>query len=288
MGKHKDAMARELALRGYAPRTQKAYLLRMRRLVRHCGRAPDELSEDEVMDYFRSLASEGVSTSTFNQSLSAARIFFGGVLKRDWQISTLGYHKAPRRLPEVLNREEVQRLFEATESLRERALLEIAYGAGLRIDEALHLCVGDIDSSRMTIRVHSGKGDKDRYVPLPHTVLHTLREHYRQERPRHYLFPSPKKPGVPIHATWIQRTFQYALRRAQIDKRATFHTLRHSFATHQLEAGVNPHVLRDLLGHRSLSTTERYFHVAGDYLKTTPNPLDSLTSKKPRKKRPKK
>jgi len=288
MGKHRDAMARELALRGYAPRTQKAYLLRIRCLVRQIGRPADELSEEDVLDYFRTLASEGVSTSTFNQSLSAARIFFGGVLKRDWQINTLKYHKAPRRLPEVLNREEVQRLFDATESLRERALLEIGYGAGLRIDEALHLCVSDIDSSRMTIRVHRGKGDKDRYVPLPRTVLHTLRKHYRQARPRHYLFPSPKRPGVPIHASWVQRTFQYARRRAQIDKRATFHTLRHSFATHQLEAGVNPHVLRNILGHRSLGATERYFHVAGDYLKTTPNPLDSLPSKTPRKKRTKK
>lgn len=280
MGKHADAMARELALRGYAPRTQKAYLGRMRRLVRHFGRPPDELSEDEVTDYFRTLASAGVSTSTFNQTLSAARIFFGAVLERDWQVNTLSYHKAPGRLPEVLNREEVQQLLDATETLRERALFEIAYGAGLRIDEAIHLRVGDIDSSRMMIRVHRGKGFKDRYVPLPRTVLETLREHYRRERPRHYLFPSPKKPGAPIHATWIQRSFQFALRRARIDKRATFHTLRHSFATHQLESGVNPHVLRKLLGHRSLGTTERYFHVATNYLKTTPNPLDSLASEK--------
>ena len=136
----------------------------------------------------------------------------------------------------------------------------------------------------MMIRVHRGKGAKDRYVPLPHTVLKTLREHCRRERPRHYLFPSPTKPGVPIHATWIQRSFQYALRRARIEKRATFHTLRHSFATHQLESGVNPHVLRNLLGHRSLGTTERSFHVANDYLKTTPNPLDSLAVAKESKK----
>jgi len=285
MGKHKEAMMREMALRGYAPRTREAYLQRMRRLVRYFGRPPDELSEDEVMDYFRSLASEKISSSTFNQSLAAARVYFVGVLKRDWEIKTLNYHKQPLRLPEVLNGEEVQRLFDGTESLRERALFEIAYGTGLRINEAIHLRVGDIDSTRMTIRVHRGKGAKDRYVPLPRTVLETLREHYQRERPRHYLFPSPTKPNAPIHSTWVQRSFQYALRRARIEKRATFHTLRHSFATHQLEAGVNPHVLRNLLGHRSLGTTERYFHVASDYLKTTPNPLDSLVSPKGPKKR---
>lgn len=283
MGRFRNAMSREMALRGYAPKTQSAYLLRMRRLVRHFGRPPDALSEDEVMDYFRSLASEEVSTSTFNQSLAAARVFFGGVLKRDWQINTLKYHKAPRRLPQVLSREEVKRLLEATESIRERALFELAYGAGLRINEAIHLRVGDIDGSRMMIRIHRGKGDKDRYVPLPEVVLRTLREHYRQERPRDYLFPSPTKPDSPIHSSWIQRCFQYAVRRAQIEKRATYHTLRHCFATHQLEAGVNPNTLRVLLGHRSLGTTERYFHVAGDYLKTTPNPLDSLSPKAPRK-----
>jgi site-specific recombinase XerD len=284
MGKHKDAMVREMALRGYAPRTQEAYLLRMRHLVRYFRRPPDELSEAEVMDYFRSLASKKISSSTFNQCLAAARVYFGGVLKRDWEIKALPYHKQPRRVPEVLSSEEVQRLLDSTESLRERALFEIAYGTGLRINEAIHLRVSDIDSSRMMIRVHRGKGAKDRYVPLPHTVLKTLREHCRRERPRRYLFPSPTKPGVPIHATWIQRSFQYALRRARIEKRATFHTLRHSFATHQLEAGVNPHVLRNLLGHRSLGTTERYFHVANDYLKTTPNPLDSLAVAKESKK----
>jgi integrase/recombinase XerD len=283
MGQYRDAMARELALRGYAPRTQSAYLLRMRRLVRHFGRSPDQLSEDDVMEYFRSLASSGTSTSTFNQSLSAARIFFGGVLKRDWKVNRLNYHKAPRRLPEVLNREEVRRLLDAAESLRERALYQIAYGAGLRIDEAIRLRVGDIDSSRMLIRVHRGKGNKDRYVPLPATVLDTLRDYYRQARPKHFLFPSPKKPDQPIHVTSIQRAIQLALRRAQIEKRATYHTLRHSFATHQLEAGVKPHVLRELLGHRSLATTERYVHVAGDYLKATPNPLDSLLQATPQK-----
>jgi len=152
MGKFRDAMERELALHGYMPKTVKAYVGCVRRLVRHCGRRPDQLSEEEVMEYFRDLASRGGSPSTFNQSLSAARIFFSGVLKREWRLG-LDYQRAPHRVPVVLAREEVDRLLEAAESLRDRALFECGYGGGLRINEVCHLLVSDIDSYRMTIRI---------------------------------------------------------------------------------------------------------------------------------------
>jgi len=275
MGQHREAMERELALRGYAVRTCETYLGCMRRLVSHCGRSPDKLSEDEVVEYFRSLASKHVSTSTFNQSVSAARVFFGGVLKREWSLGGVRYQRAPQRLPVVLSREEVHRLIEASASLRDRALLEIGYGAGLRINETLRLLVTDIDSQRMTIRVFQGKGKKDRYVPLPQKLLETLRSYYKQARPQRYLFPS-RKTGRPLHSTTVGRILERTLRCARIQKAATFHTLRHSFATHQIEAGVSIRVVQTLLGHSSLFTTQRYTHVAGDYLKTTTSPLDTL------------
>jgi integrase/recombinase XerD len=282
MGKFRDRMWRELCLHGYAKGTKKAYLGSMHRLVKHFMQPPDKLSQEDVVEYFQALACAEVSVSSFNQAVSGARVLFKEVLKRDWSMERIRYHRAPVRLPVVLAEEEVERLLDAAESLRDRVLFEIGYGTGLRINEVLSLLVSDIDSYRMTIRVEQGKGRKDRYVPLPRKLLKTLRDYYRQERPRHFLFPSPCKPGQPLNATTVGHVFNYARHRARIEKPATYHSLRHSYATRQVEAGVRPDVLQRLLGHRSLATTARYLHVAGDHLTKTESPLDTLHSKKQR------
>jgi len=274
MGSHSDAMQTRMLARGFAPRTQKAYLGWMRRLVRFSHTPADQLSEEQALEYVADLTRRGRSGSTVNQALGAIKFFYTEVVPRGWGLST-PYQRFPQRLPVILSREEVRRLLEASQGLRQRAAVEIAYAAGLRLSELLHLQVSDIDSARMLIHVRQGKGKKDRDVMLSPALLETLRAYWREARPRGYLFPG-KKDGCPINPTILQRGFAVAKLKARIDKRASFHSLRHSFATHLMESGVSVRTIQALLGHRSLGTTERYTHVAGAYLKQTQSPLDTL------------
>jgi site-specific recombinase XerD len=271
---HSDAMETRMLARGFAPRTRKAYVGWMRRLVRVSHTPADQLSEEQALEYVADLTRGGRSGSTVNQALAAIKFFYTEVVPRTWGLST-PYQRFPQRLPVILSREEVRRLLEASEGLRQRAAVEIAYAAGLRLNELLHLQVSDIDSARMMIHVKQGKGKKDRDVMLSPALLETLRAYWREARPRGYLFPG-KKEGAPVNATILQRGFAVAKLKARIEKKASFHTLRHSFATHLMESGVSVRTIQTLLGHRSLGTTERYTHVAGAYLKDTQSPLDAL------------
>ena len=274
MGQLREAMQREMALHGFAPRTQKVYVGWMRRLVRHGRRPADQLGEMAVREYLAGLSQRGLSASTVNQAISAVRFFFGRVVPREWDFD-LNYQKPPQRLPVTMSREEVGRLLAAVPGVRERAAMEIAYGGGLRLSEVLHLKPADIDSQRMVIRVEQGKGKKDREVMLSASLLKTLRQYWKLYKPRRWLFPG--RPATrPLNPSVIQRAFSLAKRQAHIDKDVSFHSLRHSFATHLMESGVNVRTIQALLGHRSLGTTERYTHVAGDYLRQTVSPLDRL------------
>jgi site-specific recombinase XerD len=246
----------------------------MRRLVRFSHTPADQLSEEQALEYVADLTRRGRSGSTVNQALGAIKFFYTEVVPRGWGLST-PYQRFPQRLPVILSRDEVRRVLEASEGLRQRAAVEIAYAAGLRLSELLHLQVSDIDSARMLIHVKHGKGNKDRDVMLSPALLETLRAYWREARPRGYLFPG-KKEGSPINPTILQRGFAVAKLKARIDKKVSFHSLRHSFATHLMESGVSVRTIQTLLGHRSLGTTERYTHVAGTYLKETPSPLDTL------------
>lgn len=274
MGAHSDAMETRMLARGFASRTRHAYLGWMRRVVRYSRRPADQLSEGEVLEYVADLARRGRSGSTINQAVSAIKFFYTEVVNREWALSTR-YQHAPLRLPVILSGEEVRRLLEAAGGLRERAAMELAYGAGLRLNEILHLRLTDIDSQRMVIHVRQGKGKKDREVMLSPSLLETLRGYWRKERPRDFLFPG-RKPNRPLNPTILQRGFSIAKQAARIEKEVSFHSLRHSFATHLMESGVSLRTIQALLGHRSLGTTERYTHVAGGYLKETQSPLDSL------------
>lgn len=274
MGVLREAMQREMALSGFTPRTQKTYLGWMRRLIRHVRVAPGEISETQVRAYLAFLAQRGLSPSSINQAISAMAFFFRHVLARQWQLQ-ITYQRAPQRVPVVLSREEVARLLAVVTTLRERAAMEIAYGAGLRLSEVLSLKLTDVDGERMILRVDQGKGRKDRNVMLSPKLLETLRTYWRQARPRVWLFPGQGGKRH-LHPTILQRAFKHAKEEARITKPVSFHSLRHTFATHLLESGVNVRTIQALLGHRSLGSTQRYVHVAGDYLRQTRSPLDSL------------
>ena len=280
MGAMREAMLREMALRGLAPRTQHAYVGWMVRLVSKTRMPADQLSESQVRTYLASLSQRGLSASTLNQAINAVRFFFNGVLHRDWALE-IHYQRAPQRVPVTLTPDEVGRLLAMVPGLRERVAMEIAYAAGLRLNEVLHLKLTDIDSQKMLIRVEQGKGKVDRNVMLATSLLESLRAYWKASKPRGWLFPG-HLPKRPLNATVIQRAFIVAKQAARISKPVSFHSLRHSFATQLLESGVNVRTIQALLGHRSLGTTQRYIHVAGDYLRQTRSPLDALRQISPR------
>lgn len=276
MGKLHDRMDRELRIRGYADNTRKSYLEKMRCFVRHFMRPPDGLTVEHVKQYQLFLTRDRqVSWSTFNVHVCAIRFFYREVLRVDWDVEHIPYQRSGRRLPVVLSREEVRTLLDATTNLKHRALLMVLYSAGLRAAEAIHLRPEDIDSGRMMIRVQQGKGRKDRYVMLSEKLLLTLRRYWREYRPGPWLFAG-QDPSAPLTRGSLDKLFACAKRRAGIRKPVSPHSLRHSFATHLLERGVNIRVIQRLLGHRSLRSTEIYTHVAESYVRDTKSPLDDL------------
>lgn len=288
MGVFRDEMVRRMHLRGYAARTRKAYLHWMRELVRFSGVVSGELKQEHVDRFLAHLSGvRRLSASSVNQACCAIRFFFREVLKRPvTAMVEVRSQRAPVRVPVTSSQGEVERLLEATTKVRDRAMMELAYGGGLRLKEVMQLRPSDIDSERMIIRIDQGKGRKDRNVMLAKGLLETLREHWREEtRPkRPWLFPG-RAPGHYLHPTVAQRAFVAAKLKARIEKDVTFHSLRHTFATHLLEAGVSLRHIQALLGHRCLSTTERYLHVGGDHLRQTESPLDQLKRKgKPKRK----
>ena len=280
MGRHSDAMEEAMALRGFAPKTQRVYLSWMRRLVKQCGKTADALDESDVRAFLVALTERKRSISTFNQAVSAFAFFYREVVPREWPLVPR-YQRPPQRLPVTLSADEVRRLLDAATTLRARAMMEIAYSSGLRLGEVLRLKVTDIDSARMVIRVERGKGNKDRNVMLAVSLLETLRAYWKRDKPRRWLFPG-QGGARPLNPTIAQRAFAEAKANARIDKPVSFHSLRHSFATHLLETGVNVRTIQALLGHCSLGTTERYTHVAGAYLRETRSPLDRLRETPPR------
>jgi len=281
MGKFYDLMDRELRIRGFAESTRISYLERMRSLVRHFRKPPDQLGPEEVKQYLLFLATQRrLKWSTFNLYVCSFRFFYRQVLRIPWDVRVeIPYQRTGKRLPVVLSGEEVLKLLDAANTLKHRAILMTLYAAGLRVSEALHLRPADIDSHRMMIRVAQGKGRKDRYVMLSSKLLETLRRYWREERSREradtFLFPG-RKPGVPLTRDTVEWAFAAAQRHAGIAKRVSPHSLRHSFATHLLERGVNIRIIQKLLGHRSLGSTEIYTHVAQTYIRDTKSPLDDL------------
>lgn len=269
-------MIQEMTARGLAARTVETYVRFVAQLAAHYHRSPAHLSDQEVRRYVAHLAGERhLSASTINVAVNAFRFLFHVVLRREPTCFDLPRSRRPRRLPQVLSREEVQRLLSVPQNRKHRVMLLTAYATGVRLNELVHLQVADIDSHRMVVRVNQGKGARDRYTVLSPRLLAALREYWLEQRPRTWLFPGAREDR-PVHDTVAQRAFTLAKMRARIEKPGGIHLLRHSFATHLLEAGVDLARIQRLLGHRGLSTTSVYLHVTPQQVVGVTSPVDLL------------
>jgi site-specific recombinase XerD len=268
-------MIEDMQVRNYSPRTVEAYVAAVAKVATHFRRRPDQLSGEDVRAFQVHLLHVKTSWSQFNQIVAGLRFFFGTTLARPGMVEMLPYGKRPKRLPVVLSVEEVAQLLEAARPGRERTLLQTAYACGLRISELLQLRVTDIDSARMVVQVRQGKGAKDRQVPLSLRLLRELRQWWSMHRRKPWLFPGcvERTWNRPMQATCVQRLMQKIVARAELKKKATMHTLRHSYATHLLEAGVDVVTLQKLLGHTSLTTTARYLHLSRRQMANLPDLL---------------
>jgi site-specific recombinase XerD len=269
----------DLRLRNYSPRTVQTYVHAVARFARHFGRSPEHLGPDDIRAYqLHLIDQEHASWSRFNQAVCALRFLYRVTLGRPELIPMIPFGKRPRTLPSVLSPDEVLHLFAALPETPLRQLVRTTYACGLRISEVVRLRVTDIDSARGVLVVRQGKGRKDRLVPLSPVLLAELRAYWRRYRPAVWLFPGQKR-GQPLNMSALQRKFARLVRPLGFTKAVSMHTLRHSYATHLLEAGVDVVTLQHLLGHRDLSTTARYLHVSTQQLRRTPSPLDALVAR---------
>jgi site-specific recombinase XerD len=275
----RQQMTDDMVLRGLSAGTQKAYLRVVTRLAAFYGRSPDRISEREIQTYLLHLYREkGFSHSTCNVAVAGLRFFYHVTLRRQSTGFVIPAAREPSQLPEILTREELTRLFSRTIRPNHRTLLLTAYAAGLRVSEVVALQLSDIDAERGVLRVRQGKGARDRTTLLSPRLLEALRAYWRHERPEPWLFPSRDRRGH-LCAGAAKHLYAQAKQRAGIEKPGGLHTLRHTFATRLLEAGVNLHTLQRLLGHKSLRSTTRYLHLiapAQEAARIVPEPLDFL------------
>ena len=279
----RQRMIEDMVLRKLSPKTQSNYVRAVINLTRFLGRSPDTATPEELRRYQLHLVDTGTSAVMLNRAITALRFFFGVTLDRADVMTKMSTVREPRRLPVVLSREEVARLIDAAGKPKYQAALSVAYGAGLRASEVVTLKVGDIDSTRMTLRVEQGKGRKDRYAMLSPVLLERLRAWWRTARAKGkildggWLFPG-QNPVNPMSTRQLNRICHMAAAAAEIDKRVSMHTLRHSYATHLLEQKVDIRVIQVLLGHKKLETTALYAQVATEVLREVVSPLESLST----------
>jgi integrase/recombinase XerD len=271
----------DMTQRKLKEKTQSGYIRAIKRLAIFLGRSPGLATAEEIRDYQYHLVKSNVSNITINQTITAIRLFCRVTLDKPELSRKLTYLKEPHVIPVVLSVAEVTRLLNATETTREKALPSIAYGAGLRISEVTHLRTCDVDSERMLLYVNQGKGDRDRNAKLSNSLVSILKQWWLEANAQHkmfhngWLFPG-KKPSRPLSNRQVSRIFHNVLDRTNIKKKASMHTLRHSFATHLLESGTDIRIIQVLLGHMNLSTTARYSHVASGLIDKVDSPLDSI------------
>jgi site-specific recombinase XerD len=279
-------MIEDMALRKLTPHTQSHYLRAVINFTRFLGRAPDTATPEDLRRYQLHLVETGTTSIMLNAAITALRFFFAVTLDRAEAMAKMSPVREPRKLPVVLSCEEVARLIEAAATPKYQAVLSLAYGAGLRASEVVNLKVGDIDSTRMTLRIEQGKGRKDRYAMLSPMLLERLRVWWRDAHARGkmldggWLFPG-QNPINPMSTRQFNRICHLAAEAAGIDKRVSPHTLRHSYATHLLEQKVDIRVIQVLLGHKRLETTALYTQVATEVLREVDSPLESLRTQPP-------
>ncbi len=273
----RERMIEDMRIRGIKEATQNGHIRAVKNFAAFLGRSPDTATPDELRAYQLQMTDTGVTTSTFNTRIVSLRLFFGTTCGREEMKRYMQFRRKPRKLPVVFSVEEVGNLLAAVPGpgLKYRAALSISYGAGLRASEVCHLKIGDIDSDRMLIHVDEGKNGKDRKAMLSPGLLDLLRDYWLEARPEGWLFPG--KPKInPLSPRQLHRAFTSAKHMAGINKPATLHTMRHSFATHLLEANTDVRVIQVLLGHSKLSTTARYTHVATKTIRSTVSPFEGL------------
>ena len=282
----RQRMMEDMRLRKLSAKTQSAYIRAVVNFTRFLGRSPDSAEAHDLRRYQLHLVEQGTTSTTLNAAITALKFFFEVTLDRPEAMKKMRHVYEPRKLPEVLSLEEVTRVLQDAGSLKYQAALGIAYGAGLRASEVVHLKVTDIDSKRMVIRVDQGKGKQDRYAMLSPALLAILRAWWREGQskrtllPGGWLFPG-QNPVNPLSTRQLNRAFHRARAAAAIDKRVSLHSLRHAFATHLLEHHEDIRIIQVLLGHKKLENTARYSHVAAKLLREVKGPLEYLDIQPP-------
>lgn len=272
----RQRMIEDMQLHGLSASTQQLYADAVGTLAKHFHRSPDQLSEQDLRQYFLYLTNQKkVSRSTTTIALCSVKFLYEKTLQRSWPTLQLIRPAFEKKVPVVLSRDEVHRILEHVRNPGYRACLKTIYSCGLRISEGIHLQVRDVDSNRMTLLIR-GKGNKQRYVPLPVATLHILRDYWRTHRHPTWLFPAPLRRHVPIGQANLGQAFRMAVKESGSLKPAHVHTLRHSYATHLVEAGVHLRIIQDTLGHRSPRSTQIYTHLTPEVRSTLTDPLNQL------------
>jgi len=281
-------MDKAMQVAGMGERTREAYSRAMRKLVAHYNKSPELLTEDELLDYFIHRQDDtGWAPATMRICYTGVKFFFKHVLQREWHLLNIAKARRERRLPAVLSRDEVQRIIDKVDTFHNQVYLQTVYSCGLRLQEGLYLQISDIDGARKMIHVHRGKGAKDRYVPLPEATLDLLRRYWSTHRNPKLIFPAvgrTRNQGpvstIPMSIEGVQGGFRRAKIEAGINKKGvSVHTLRHSYATHLLEAGVNLRVIQVYLGHANIETTMIYLHLTNTGMEDAYRIINSLMKK---------
>jgi site-specific recombinase XerD len=277
----RQKMIEDMQLHGFAVRTQEAYLLAVQQLARHYHKPPDQINEEELRQYFLFLKNEKhAARATCTLALCGIKFFFQGTLGREWKTFEFLRPQKEKKLPVVLSVAEVGRVLACVHRQRYRVCLTTIYACGLRLLEGVRLQVTQIDGERQVLHICQGKGGKDRYVPLPSACLKLLRGHWRTHHNPLWLFPSLlEDANQPMNESGVQRAFRAAVQESGIHKQATVHTLRHSYATHLLEAGVNLRIIQSYLGHASPSTTAIYTHLTSTTETQTRHTIDEIVTR---------
>jgi integrase/recombinase XerD len=271
----RQRMIEDMTIRNMSPSTQKIYVAAVANFSIYHGRSPDKLTFEDVRDYRLYLISRGLKPNSINPIMGALRFFYRTTLGLKEVPEQIPYARRSDPLPAVLAPDEVVRFLKAVTDLKMRTAFITIYAAGLRVSEAVKLTAHDIDSERMVIAIRQTKGRKDRYVMLSEQLLDILRDYWKRAHLQHLLFPGPDR-SRPITTRSVERACRKAAEAAGLDKSITVHTLRHSFATHLLEQGVDIHVIQDLLGHRNIASTTRYARVAINTIRQIQSPLELL------------
>ena len=272
----RQRMLEDMRIRNLSTQTQTSYINHVARFARHCHQSPERLGLEDIRAYQLYLINDRrLAPTSVAGAVAALRFLFQTTLKRDWAVDAIASPKRGDTLPVVLSPEEVVRFLECVADQKHRAILTTCYAAGLRLSEALHLKIEDIDSRRMMLHVAQGKGQRDRYVMLSPTLLTQLRAWWRAARPTTWLFPG-QRPGQPMEKGAVQWACRLARFRSRLTKPVTPHSLRHGFAVHLLEAGTDLRTIQLLLGHHRLETTARYLRLATTKVCSATSPLDLL------------